>query len=172
MKKQILTAIMAAIIAAGSTAYAAESKVGYIDMQRAISTSEAGKDARDQLAVRVKKFQGEINVKQNELKRLKDELEKQGMLLSESAKAAKEKDYQTKLKDFQRFAKDAQEELQAKDEELTRKILGDMEKVIRDYGKKKGYTFIFIRNESMLYADEKADLTDDILKQYNSGRKK
>jgi len=92
--------------------------------------------------------------------------------LSESAKAAKEKDYQTKLKDFQRFAKDAQEELQAKDEELTRKILGDMEKVIRDYGKKKGYTFIFIRNESMLYADEKADLTDDILKQYNSGRKK
>ena len=171
MKRFAAALIIASSITAGA-AFAADTKIGYIDMQKAINSSEAGKEAKDQLATKVKKFQDEINVKQEELKKLKDELEKQGMLLSESARANKEKDYQNKLKDFQRFTKDAQEELQGKDEELTRKILGDMEKVIRDFGKKNGYTFIFVRNENMLFADEKADLTDEMLKLYNADRKK
>ena len=170
--KRIITAVLFASCISAGTASAADTKVGYIDMQRAINTSEAGKEAKEQLATKVKKYQDEINVKQEELKKIKDELEKQGMLLSETARANKEKDYQNKLKDFQRFTKDAQEELQGKDEELTRKILIEMEKVIRDFGKKNGYTFIFVRNEAMLFADEKADLTDDMLKLFNANHKK
>lgn len=171
MKRFLIAAIMCGIFAAGA-AFAADAKLGYIDMQRAINTSEAGKEAKEQLASRLKKYQDEINVRQEELKRLKDELEKQGMLLSESARASKEKDYQQKLKEFQRFTKDAQDELQGKDEEFTRKILEAMEKVIQEYGRKNGYTFIFVKNESMLFVDEKADLTDEVLKLFNANRKK
>lgn len=171
MKRVILSGIIAACIASTSV-FAAESKIGYIDMQRAINTSEQGKEAKEQLAAKVKKYQDEINVKQEDLKKMKDELEKQGMLLSDSARASKEKDYQNKLKDFQRFTKDAQDELQGKDEELTRRILEGMEKVIQEFGRLKGYTFIFVKNETMLFVDEKADLTEEILKLYNSNRKK
>ncbi len=171
MKRFILAALMTGILTAGM-AFGADLKMGYIDMQRAINTSEAGKEAKEQLAARLKKYQDEINGRQEDLKRLKDELEKQGMLLSESARAAKEKDYQQKLKEFQRFTKDAQDELQGKDEEYTRKILESMEKVIQDYGRKNGYTFIFVKNESMLFVDEKADLTDEVLKLFNANRKK
>jgi len=94
------------------------------------------------------------------------------MLLSESARAAKEKDYQQRLKEFQRFTKDAQDELQGKDEEFTRKILEGMEKIIQEFGRKNGYTFIFVKNEGMLFVDEKADVTEEVLKLLNSGRKK
>jgi outer membrane protein len=62
--------------------------------------------------------------------------------------------------------------LQGKDEELTRKIFEGMEKVIQEFGRQKGYTFIFVKNESMLFVDDKADLTEEILKLYNSNRKK
>jgi len=171
MKKFVLAVLLTSCIAAG-TAFAADTKIGYIDMQRAINTSESGKEAKEQLATRLKKYQDEINVRQDDLKRLKDELEKQGMLLSESARASKEKDYQQKLKEFQRFTKDAQDELQGKDEEFTRRILEAMEKVIQEYGRKNGYTFIFVKNESMLFVDEKADLTDEVLKLFNANRKK
>jgi outer membrane protein len=171
MKRVIAAGIMAVCLAATSVC-AAEVKLGYIDMQRALNGSEAGKEAKEQLATKVKKFQDEINVKQEELKKLKDELEKQGMLLADAARASKEKDYQNKLKDFQRFTKDAQDELQGKDEEFTRKILEGMEKVIREYGRQNGYTFIFVKNESMLFVDEKSDLTEEVLKLYNSNRKK
>lgn len=171
MKRIILAALLTACVTAGS-AFAADSKIGYIDMQRAINTSESGREAKEQLAARLKKYQDEINLRQDDLKRMKEELEKQGMLLSDAARSTKEKDYQQKLKEFQRFTKDAQDELQGKDEEFTRKILEGMEKVIQEFGKKNGYTFIFVKNESMLFADDKADLTEDVLKLFNASRKK
>ena len=171
MRRFLLAGTLACCLAATS-AFAADVKLGYIDMQRALNTSEAGKEAKEQLAARVKKYQEEINVKQEEIKKLKDELEKQGMLLSESSRAAKEKDYQQRLKEFQRFTKDAQEELQGKDEEFTRKILEGMEKIIQEFGRKNGYTFIFVKNEGMLFADDKADVTDEVLKLLNVSRKK
>ena len=171
MRRFLLAGILACCIGATS-AFAADVKLGYIDMQRALNASEAGKEAKEQLAARVKKYQEEINTKQEEIKKLKDDLEKQGMLLSESARAAKEKDYQQRLKEFQRFTKDAQDELQGKDEEYTRKILEGMEKIIQEFGRKNGYTFIFVKNEGMLFVDDKTDVTEEVLKLLNASRKK
>jgi len=171
MKRFFLASILACCIAA-TPVFAADVKLGYIDMQRALNSSEAGKEAKEQLAARVKKYQDEINAKQEEIKKLKDDLEKQGMLLSESARASKEKDYQQRLKEFQRFTKDAQDELQGKDEEYTRKILEGMESVIQEFGRKNGYSFIFVKNEGMLFVDEKADVTEEVLKIFNASRKK
>lgn len=171
MRRFLQAGILACCLAA-SSAFAADLKLGYIDMQRALNASEAGKEAKEQLAARVKKYQEEINTKQEDIKKLKEELEKQGMLLSESARAAKEKDYQQRLKEFQRFTKDAQDELQGKDEEFTRKILEGMEKIIQEFGRKNGYTFIFVKNEGMLFVDDKADITEEVLKLLNASRKK
>lgn len=154
------------------SAHAADAKLGFVDVQKVLNMSDAGKDAKDQLAAKVKKYQDEINVKQDELKKLKEDIEKQGVLLSESARASKEKDYQQKLKEFQRFTKDAQDELQGKDEEFTRKILEDIEKVVQEFGRKNGFTFLFVKNETMVYADEKADQTEAVLKVLNEQRKK
>jgi outer membrane protein len=171
MRRLLLAGILACCLTATS-AFAADVKLGYIDMQRALNASEAGKEAKEQLAARVKKYQDEINAKQEEIKKLKDDLEKQGMLLSEASRASKEKDYQQRLKEFQRFTKDAQEELQGKDEEFTRKILEGMEKIIQEFGRKNGYTFIFVKNEGMLFADDKVDVTEEVLKILNASRKK
>jgi outer membrane protein len=171
MRRFLLAGILVCCLAA-SSAFATDVKLGYIDMQRALNSSEAGKEAKEQLAARVKKYQDEINTKQEEIKKLKDDLEKQGMLLSESARASKEKDYQQRLKEFQRFTKDAQDELQGKDEEFTRKILEGMEKVIQEFGRKNGYSFIFVKNEGMLFADDKADVTEEVLRLFNASRKK
>jgi len=171
MRRFVLTTLLASFIIS-TTAFAADLKLGYIDMQRALNGSEAGKEAKEQLATRLKKYQDEINVKQEDLKRLKDEVEKQGTFLNDATRASKEKDYQQRLKEFQRFTKDAQDELQGKDEEFTRKILEGMEKVVQEYGRKNGFTFIFVKNESMLFVDDKVDLTEEVLKLFNANRKK
>ena len=173
MKRIVAVAVVALSLMSAPAVFGAEgSRLGYIDMQKALNLSEAGKEAKEQLAAKVKKYQDEINTKQEELKKLKDDLEKQSVLLSEAARGAKEKDYQQKLKEFQRFTKDAQDELQAKDEEFTKKIIEELERVIQEFGRKNGYSFIFVRNEGMMYVDEKADVTDDVLKIFNSSRKK
>lgn len=171
MKRVMMMMVMLAVM--GGSAWAAEAKFGYIDMQRALNNSEAGKDAKEQLQIKLKKYQEQINAKQEELQKLKGDLEKQGVALSETARSAKEKDYQQKLKDFQRFTKDAEEDLQARDGEFTKKLVEAMSKVVNDYARKNAYTIIFdARNAGMLYADQKADLTDEIIKAFNASNPK
>lgn len=172
MKRLIGLAMTLSLLVAVPT-FAVEAKLGYVDLQRALNLSEAGKAAKEKIQKKVKEHEGAIDARQKELKKIKDELEKQALLLSEEARSAKERDYQQKLKEFQRYTKDIQEELQQQDADFTRQILEDLFKVIKQIGEKEGYTMIFEQSESsLLYADDKVDLTDRLIKAYDAQGKK
>lgn len=170
MNKFVVALILTVLVPLAVPAAAAD-KLGSIDMQKILLLSDAGKDAKEQLSIKAAKYEAEKNVKEEDLKKLKGELEKQSVLLSESARVTKEKDYQQKLKEYQRFMKDAQDDLQAKNDEYTNRIVEEIVKVVQEYGKKNGYAYIFVKNESMIYMDDKIDLTDELLKQFNAARK-
>jgi outer membrane protein len=172
--KRIITAVAFTLaLALVPAAFGADAaKLGFVDVQKVLVQSEAGREAKEQLATKGNKYEAEKNSREEELKKLKGELEKQSVLLSETARGAKEKDYQQKLKEYQRFLKDAQDDLQAKNDELTNRIVEEIVKVIQDYGRKNGFTFVFVKNDSMIYADEKADMTDEVLKAFNAAKKK
>jgi len=162
--KKILLASIIACCLATTSAFAADAKLGYLDVQRVLQTSAAGTEAKEQLATLHSNYQKEINTKLEDLQKLKDELDKQGMLLTESTRSAKEKDYQQRLKEFQRFAKDAQDDMQAKEKEFTSIIIEKIAKTVQNFGQKNGYTFIFVKNEGLLFADDKVDVTEEVLK--------
>ena len=173
MKRIVITFFLAVTLSLATAALGADGvKLGYVDVQKVLLNSDAGKEAKEQLATKANRYEGEKNVREEELKKLKAELEKQNVLLSESARSAKEKDYQQKLKEYQRFMKDAQDDLQARNDELTNRIVDEIVKLIQNYGRNNGYTFVFVKNDSMIYVDEKNDLTDQILKTFNASKKK
>ncbi len=156
-----------------ATVHAADTRIGYVDLQKALNNCEAGKVAKEKISVKVKEYESQIDQKQKEMKKLKDELDKQGLILSEDKRAAKKRDFDQKLKELERFTKDIQEELQQQDAEFTRQIITDFSKIINDLGAKEGYTAIFEKTESaLLYADPKADLTDKAIKAYDASLKK
>lgn len=170
--KRMFGIVLAVLVLSAAPAGAVEGKIGYVDLQKALNMSEAGKSAKEKIGKTVKDYEGTISGRQNELKKLKEELDKQELALSESAKLAKEREYQQKLKEFQRFTKDIQEELQQKDAEYTRQILEELVKVIREVGNKEGYTLILEQTESsVLYADEKIDMTEKVIKAYDARKK-
>ncbi len=171
MRNHLVTAVVLIMLAVAPSAWA-DGKIGMVDMQKILVLSDAGKVAKEQLGTKAAKYDSDKTVKEEELKKLKAELERQNVLLSESARAAKEKDYQQRLKEYQRFLKDAQDDLQARNDELTNKIGEEIVKLVQEYGKKNGYTTIFIKHEAMIYVDDKIDLTDELLKQFNALRKK
>jgi len=170
VRRFLLTSIFVFCIATNS-AFATDAKYGYLDMQRAMQTSEAGKEAKEQLAARYTSYQKEINAKQEDLQKLIDEFEKQGMLLSESARYTKDIDIQQRIKELQRFTKDAQDDVLAKDKELTDRIFEGLVKIVQVFCHKNGYTFIFVKNESLVFADDKVDVTDEILKLLDANHK-
>jgi len=161
-----LTLLIAALLLAATPALA--QKIGFVDLQKALNMSTAGQKAKEEISTKFKSYQDDINKRQEELKKLKEDLEKQSILLSEEARAQKERDFQRKVKDFQRFAKDVEEELQQKDAYHTRQILEELEGIIKDIGKKGGYTMILERTESsVLYGDDSVDLTDQVIEVLN-----
>ena len=171
--KRLIGLMLALFLLTVVPALSAEVKLGFVDLQKALNLSESGKAAKEKIQKKVKEHEGAIDARQKELKKLKDELEKQALLLSDEARGAKERDYQQKLKEFQRYTKDIQDELQQQDADFTRQILEDLFKVIKGIGEKEGYTMIFEQSESsLLYADDKIDLTDKVIKVYDAQAKK
>ncbi len=172
--KRIITAVAFSLsLAFAAAAFGADGvKIGSVDIQKVLILSEAGKEAKEQLAGKGNKYETEKNSREEELRKLKGELEKQSVVLADDARKAKEQIFMQKRKELDRFLKDAQEDLQAKNDELTNRLVEEIVKVIQDYGKKNSYSYIFVKNESMVFVDEKVDLTDEILKTFNSLKKK
>jgi outer membrane protein len=168
MKRFIgLTLIM--LLTSAGAALAAEAKIGYVDLQKALNLSVAGKAAKEKISGKVKEYETIVESRQEELRKLKEELEKKALLLSETARADKERDYQQKLKEFQRFTKDIQEELQQQDADHTRRILEELFQVIKEVGEKEKYTLVLEKTESsILFADDQIDLTARIIKAYDA----
>jgi outer membrane protein len=152
--------------------WAAELKLGCIDIQRAVNECNAGKEAKKVISKELEKFQHLYGEKQKELQGMKESLEKQALMLNPDARAAKEKDLQAKGREFQRWVEDTQNEIKQKGTEMERNISFGLQKVIQKVGADEGYTFILEKNENIVLFSSKAiDLTDRVIKLYDAQKK-
>ena len=102
------------------------------------------------------------------LKKLKDDLEKQRPVLTESAYKEKELSYQKEYRDYKRFIEDTNGEMKLKDQELSRKLIPEVLKIVNTIGKREGYTSIMDVNSGGLVFHSKAnDITTKVIKEYN-----
>ena len=167
--KKVLVLLLSLILLGAVTAQAAETKIGFIDLQKALNVSAAGKAAKEKITAKVKEYESVIDKRQQDLKKLKDELEKQSVLLSDEARAAKERDYQQKLKEFQRFTKDVQDELQQADSDHTNRIIEKIINLVQEVGKRDGYDLILEKSSGgVVYGSERVDLTEKVLKEFDA----
>jgi outer membrane protein len=147
---------------------AAQLKLGYVDLQKALNTSQAGKDAKAKIAQKAKEYEAEFVEKRKELKDFGENMKKQMALLSPEAKREKEREYKQKVTDFQRATKDAQALLKQEDADFTQEIVRELVKIIEKIGAKENYTMILEKGEgSLIYASEQIDLTDQVIKEYD-----
>jgi len=150
----------------------AEFKIASVDIQKAVNECNAGKDAKKDITKEVEKFQRLIAERQKDLQTMKETLEKQAAMLNPDARTAKEKEYQSKLRDFQRWGEDYQNDLNQKRTEKERTISQNLQKVIQKLGADEGYTLILEKNEAIvLYASKVIDITDRVIKLYDTQRK-
>ncbi len=174
MSGKKLSAVMVGMILLGwfGSVWAADLKIAYVDIQKAVNESNAGKEAKKAITKDVEKFQRLGADKQKELQTLKDSLDKQMLMLTPDARANKEKEYQNKLREFQRWGEDTQNEVNQKRTEMERNISTALMKVIQKIGADEGYTVILEKNETIvLYASKLIDITDRVIKAYDAQKK-
>jgi outer membrane protein len=160
----IAVAVVLALLAAAPAR--AEIKLAYVDVQRALNECEAGKVAKADFRVRVQGVEKKLESEQNEVARLKDELEKKGMLMKPEQRQSLQDEYVNKAKNFERNYKDSKDDLERKDQEMTGMIIHDIAEVIRDVGEKSGYTMVMEKGQ-ILWGTPGIDITDQVIRTYN-----
>ena len=160
------------VLATAAGAAAQQMKIGYVDLQRALNESDAGKRAKERFKTQVDKLQGDLKKQKDQLDSLKEQLEKKASVMKEDDARDMQKDYEKKLRDFERNYKDSQGELQQKDNELTVELLKELQGVIEQFGKEGGYSIILEQSSSsVLYGSPELDLTEQIIARYNARKK-
>ena len=166
---KVVVWVLAGVLAANVALAESTPKVGYVDLQRALNESEAGKKAKEDFKVQVDKLQAQLKKQKDDIDSLKDQLEKKSLVMKEEERGNLEEDYRKKLRDFERNYKDSQADLQKKDNELTGAIIHDLQEIIRGYGERENYTLILESgSNAVLYGAKNADLTDAVIQEYNS----
>jgi outer membrane protein len=161
------------LLAFAAAARAAEIKIGFVDMQRALNECDEGKEAKGVMQGEYQKFQDEIAQRRKDLQALKETLQSQGVMLSEKGRKEKERKYQNKLKEFKRWGEDRQGELKRKEMEITNATLKGLAAVVKKLGEEEQFSLILERNEAIiLYGSKAIDLTDRVIQIFNSTNKK
>jgi outer membrane protein len=168
-------AVMMAAVAASALAQAPKPQeapklaVAVIDVNVLVQESAAGKEAMG----RLKKAQDE---KVTQRKRLTDEVEglqKQLETQRATLSDAKIQELQKQIEDrgiaLKRFDDDAQQQL----DEARKKELDALEKqimpIIQEVGRESKFQLIFNKFQSgLVYADEATDITDQVLRRFNT----
>jgi outer membrane protein len=151
---------------------ATNSRVGFIDTQRVMARSAAGVTAREALERDKAAMQKQVDTLQSELAKLKDDLEKKGQLLSAEVRKEKQDTMERKVRDLRRLADDFEKDLAKKDRELMVKFARDLQGVVQKVGKERGYTLIVDARAGVIYGAPEADLTEEIIKEFDAAAKK
>ena len=163
--------VLGMLVLSFSTAWAQAVKIGFVDLQRIIADSQAGKKANDRFQAQIKKAEADLQKERQDLERIKTDLDKKGPLLKDEERRNLEADFQRRSVNLQRNMSDQQQELQRKRNEMMSEILKELEQVVTDVGKAEKFTLILERSQ-ILYSDQAVDITNKVIEAYNSRAKK
>lgn len=160
------TAILVLALMVSGSAFAS-TKVGYVDMQKAITATKSGKSAFKKLKSFQSAKQKELDKKKKSMEKERADLEKKFAVYSDEKKMQVQQAFQKKAMAAEQYFRGSQVELQKKEKDLLEPVIKGLRAAITKYAEKEGYVMIFEKNgSSLLFATKGSDLTAKIVKTY------
>lgn len=148
--------------------YAADVKIGIANLQKALNECDAGNRAKETLKEEARKLEETLNAKQEDLKKLKDEIDKKSGVWNKETAEKKEREFREKSQDFQQNFMNYNDMLNKKKQDKEAQIIEELRDIVEELAKKKGYTFVFEKSVGgVLYSPANVDITDDVIKEHN-----
>ena len=154
-----------------STNSLAADKIGFINVREIMQNSTEGKKAGEDLKKVAEKKRASISSVEKELKKMKDELDKKGSILTASARRDKEAAYQKKLRDYQLLVNDANEEFNKRNQEISMKLVPEIVKIVGAIAVKEKYTLVIdIASTPVAYYAKENDFSKKVIEEYNKSK--
>ena len=155
------------VFAAITPAYAQNSNIAIVDMDKILSDSSAGKSIQTQLKSKRESFQKEFAARENTLISSEKSLAQQKSSLTPEAFETQRKQFETQLLETRNVF---QTRRNALDKGLNNALSQLREKIMTitaQIAEKKGYSIVLTR-DSVVIMDKELDITDEVLSNMNN----
>ena len=141
-------------------------KIGFVDFQKVLETSAAGKAIQSELKAQNEKMARDLQSKGAEIEKISKRLERESMVMSKEMREEKEREQRIKVNDFKSLQKSYRSELQKLQGQLMQQLQTDITASTEEIGKKGGYLLI-LDKRGVIYAPTSVDLTDKLIQALN-----
>ncbi len=167
MFKRFFLLLTIALCVAGSAF--AEVKVAVVDFQKALNDVNEASGVRKKLEGMYGERKITIEKMQKSLEAKKVDLEKQSVILSDSARKSKEEDFMKTNMEFQQTYSRYESEMQQAYYAAMQDFIEKMKKIAVAIGQERGYTVVLEATEGgVVYWSESVDITGELIKRYNA----
>jgi len=142
-------------------------KIGTVNFQKLFENSTAGKAARDKINVEGQRMEQDLKQNGEEIKALEKRLEQDTGVMSKQAREEQKWELERKIDDVKALKKKYDRRIQELQLQLVNEVRQSVLEIIQDHGKKEGYLLI-LEDISVVYAPGHVDITDEIVKIYNT----
>ena len=163
-------AVICATFFMSSIASAADLKIGFVDLQKALTHTKMGAKAQKDFEAEVKGLQEKVEAKKGEYDKALADYNKQKESLNTKARQEKEEAVATLEKEWKRLVGDSQEQIRRKNNQVVGDFAQKLRAVVQAVGKEEGFSAVYDKNMAIYTADA-LDVTDKVVKKFDEVNK-
>lgn len=166
----ILAAAAVAAIFAG-TSLAEGLRVAVIDVNKILNDSDAGQAAKKKMEARYEELKKTIDARQEEARRIKEEIDKQKVMVGKEKLKEKEDALQAKINELRQLTQDGEREMQTRQGEFTREVLKSVEAKVDVVVKADKIDLVLEKSAGVVHFNDSMDITQRVLALVNGDGK-
>ena len=166
-KALVLLAVIALLVV-GTAAQDEPIKIGVVDLDQALSSTEDGKAAREEIGRKQREAEESIRPMYERYQSLEDDLKAKRYVLSDDALFQKQLDLAEVRNQIENKVKEAEGQFKVDKFRIEKPLLTKLKDVIEKTGREGGFSLIVQRGAAgIIYTREALDITDLVVKKYN-----
>lgn len=141
----------------------AADKIGYVDMNILINNSPQILDANQSLTREFEAQNNEISQQETDLQVLEESIRQEGNFMTPDELAKLQERARILERQVRRAKEDLKDAITIRNSQLVDEVQNEIKRVVASFAKANGYDVILIN--AILYANDRIDITDEILAQ-------
>jgi outer membrane protein len=162
-KTGIIVAAAAVAMVFAGTSLAEGLRVAVIDVNKILNDSKAGQAAKKKMEARYEELKKTIDAKQEEARKIKEEIDKQKVMVGKEKLKEREDALQAKLNELRQLTQEGEREMQARQGELTREVLKSVEAKVDDVVKAEKLDLVLEKSAGVIHFSASMDITPRVL---------
>lgn len=168
IERALLPLAMGIVLGWGVAATNDPVKIGFVDVEQVLATTDKGKAAREELERKGREAQQRLAPMVEQLQAMDKELQSKQFVMSEEAVKAKQLDMVELRNRYENKAKEEEGQFKIEQQRILGPLIERLDTVIKDVGRENGFSVIFRTDTPGLeYRKESLDVTDLVIKTYN-----